>query len=170
MRMDRMTTKLQNALAEAQSLAVGRGHNQLDPGHLLMALLDMRDSGIKGLVQKAGGDVSRLREGLVGYLGNPPEVGQFDGNVSMSQDLARLFNLADREAQTRGDQYIAIELVLLAALDMKNGLTKVLAQAGLDRKRLATAIGELRGGANVDDANAEEKREARRAARRKKRG
>ncbi|WP_110635279.1 ATP-dependent chaperone ClpB [Salinicola salarius] len=160
MRMDRMTTKLQNALAEAQSLAVGRGHNQLDPGHLLMALLDMRDSGIKGLVQKAGGDVSRLREGLVGYLGNLPEVGQFDGNVSMSQDLARLFNLADREAQTRGDQYIAIELVLLAALDMKNGLTKVLAQAGLDRKRLATAIGELRGGANVDDANAEEKREA----------
>ncbi|WP_322528586.1 ATP-dependent chaperone ClpB [Salinicola sp. LHM] len=160
MRMDRMTTKLQNALAEAQSLAVGRGHNQLDPGHLLMALLDMRDSGIKGLVQKAGGDVSRLREGLVGYLGNLPEVGQFDGNVSMSQDLARLFNLADREAQTRGDQYIAIELVLLAALDMKNGLTKVLTQAGLDRKRLATAIGELRGGANVDDANAEEKREA----------
>ena len=160
MRMDRMTTKLQNALAEAQSLAVGRGHNQLDPGHLLMALLDMRDSGIKGLMQKAGGDVSRLREGLVGYLGNLPEVGQFDGNVSMSQDLARLFNLADREAQTRGDQYIAIELVLLAALDMKNGLTKVLTQAGLDRKRLATAIGELRGGANVDDANAEEKREA----------
>jgi ATP-dependent Clp protease ATP-binding subunit ClpB len=158
--MDRMTTKLQNALAEAQSLAVGRGHNQLDPGHLLMALLDMRDSGIKGLVQKAGGDVSRLREGLASYLGNLPEVGQFDGNVSMSQDLARLFNLADREAQTRGDQYIAIELVLLAALDMKNGLTKVLTQAGLDRKRLATAIGELRGGANVDDANAEEKREA----------
>ncbi|MEG3115879.1 ATP-dependent chaperone ClpB [Salinicola sp. 4072] len=160
MRMDRMTTKLQNALAEAQSLAVGRGHNQLDPGHLLMALLDMRDSGIKGLVQKAGGDVSRLREGLASYLGNLPEVGRFDGNVSMSQDLARLFNLADREAQTRGDQYIAIELVLLAALDMKNGLTKVLTQAGLDRKRLATAIGELRGGANVDDANAEEKREA----------
>ncbi|WP_110603421.1 MULTISPECIES: ATP-dependent chaperone ClpB [Salinicola] len=160
MRMDRMTTKLQNALAEAQSLAVGRGHNQLDPGHLLMALLEMRDSGIKGLVQKAGGDVSRLREGLAGYLDKLPEVGQFDGNVSMSQDLARLFNLADREAQTRGDQYIAIELVLLAALDMKNGLTKVLTQSGLDRKRLATAIGELRGGANVDDANAEEKREA----------
>ncbi|WP_110692405.1 ATP-dependent chaperone ClpB [Salinicola halophyticus] len=160
MRMDRMTTKLQNALAEAQSLAVGRGHNQLDPGHLLMALFEMRDSGIKGLVQKAGGDVSRLRQGLVGYLDGLPEVGQFDGNVGMSQDLARLFNLADREAQTRGDQYIAIELVLLAALDMKNGLTKVLAQAGLDRKRLASAIAELRGGANVDDANAEEKREA----------
>jgi len=160
MRMDRMTTKLQNALAEAQSLAVGRGHNQLDPGHLLMALLEMRDSGIKGLVQKAGGDVGRLREGLVSYLDGLPEVGQFDGNVSMSQDLARLFNLADREAQSRGDQYIAIELILLAALDLKSGVGKVLTQAGLDRKRLSSAIGELRGGANVDDANAEEKREA----------
>ncbi|GHB33474.1 ATP-dependent chaperone ClpB [Salinicola rhizosphaerae] len=160
MRMDRMTTKLQNALSEAQSLAVGRGHNQLDPGHLLMALLEMRDSGVKGLVQKAGGDVSRLREGLSSYLDNLPEVGQFDGNVSMSPDLARLFNLADREAQNRGDQYIAIELILLAALDMKSGVAKVLTQAGLDRKRLATAISEVRGGTNVDDANAEEKREA----------
>ncbi|WP_251979152.1 ATP-dependent chaperone ClpB [Salinicola avicenniae] len=160
MRMDRMTTKLQNALAEAQSLAVGRGHNQLDPGHLLLALLEMRDSGVKALVQKAGGDVSRLREGLSNHLDNLPEVGQFDGNVSMSQELARLFNLADREAQSRGDQYIAIELILLAALDMKSGVAKVLTQAGLDRKRLATAISEVRGGANVDDANAEEKREA----------
>ncbi|MCE3028788.1 ATP-dependent chaperone ClpB [Salinicola sp. DM10] len=160
MRMDRMTTKLQNALAEAQSLAVGRGHNQLDPGHLLMALLEMRDSGVKGLVQKAGGDVSRLREGLTSYLDKLPEVGQFDGNVSMSQDLGRLFNLADREAQSRGDHYIAIELVLLAALDLKGGVAKVLTQAGLERKRLATAISEVRGGAQVDDANAEEKREA----------
>ncbi|WIX33183.1 ATP-dependent chaperone ClpB [Salinicola sp. JS01] len=160
MRMDRMTTKLQNALAEAQSLAVGRGHNQLDPGHLLMALLEMRDSGVKGLVQKVGGDVSRLREGLTSYLDKLPEVGQFDGNVSMSQDLGRLFNLADREAQSRGDHYIAIELVLLAALDLKGGVAKVLTQAGLERKRLATAISEVRGGAQVDDANAEEKREA----------
>ncbi|KFF50309.1 protein disaggregation chaperone [Gammaproteobacteria bacterium MFB021] len=160
MRMDRMTTKLQNALAEAQSLAVGRGHNQLDPGHLLMALLEMRDSGVKGLVQKAGGDVSRLREGLTSYLDKLPEVGQFDGNVSMSQDLGRLFNLADREAQSRGDHYIAIELVLLAALDLKGGVAKALTQAGLERKRLATAISEVRGGAQVDDANAEEKREA----------
>ncbi|WP_110669105.1 ATP-dependent chaperone ClpB [Salinicola halophilus] len=160
MRMDRMTTKLQNALAEAQSLAVGRGHNQLAPAHLLMALLEMRDSGLKGLVQKAGGDVHRLREGLTSQLDNLPEVGQFDGNVGMSQELGRLFNLADREAQSRGDQYIAIELILLAALDLKGGVAKVLTQAGLERKRLAGAIGELRGGANVDDANAEEKREA----------
>ena len=160
MRIDRMTSKLQNALAEAQSLAVGRSHNQLDPGHLLTALLEAQDSGIKGLVQKAGGDVARLREGLIQYLDGLPEVGQFDGNVNMSQDLARLFNLADREAQARGDQYIASELVLLAALEMNHAITKVLTQAGLTKKAALTAIDSLRGGAKVDDAGAEENREA----------
>ncbi|MBZ9558956.1 MULTISPECIES: ATP-dependent chaperone ClpB [unclassified Modicisalibacter] len=160
MRIDRMTSKLQNALAEAQSLAVGRSHNQLDPGHVLTALLDARDSGIKGLVQKAGGDVAKLRDGLSQYLDGLPSVGQFDGNVSMSQDLARLFNLADREAQARGDQYIASELVLLAALEMNQAITKVLTQAGLDRKSLVAAIDSLRGGQAVDDAGAEENREA----------
>ncbi|SDM11395.1 ATP-dependent Clp protease ATP-binding subunit ClpB [Modicisalibacter muralis] len=160
MRIDRMTSKLQNALAEAQSLAVGRGHNQLDPGHVLTALLDTSDSSIKGLVQKAGGDVAKLRDGLVGYLDNLPKVGQFDGNVSMSQDLARLFNLADREAQARGDQYIASELVLLAALQMNHAVSKVLTQAGLTKKAAIAAIDSLRGGARVDDAGAEDNREA----------
>ncbi|MEC9482534.1 MAG: ATP-dependent chaperone ClpB [Halomonas sp.] len=160
MRIDRMTSKLQSALAEAQSLAVGRGHNQLDPGHVLAALLDARDSGIKGLVQKAGGDVARLRDALVQYLDNLPKVGQFDGNVTMSQDLARLFNLADREAQARGDQYIASELVLLAALEMNHAVSKVLTQAGLTKKAVVAAIDSLRGGAKVDDAGAEDNREA----------
>ncbi|MBZ9540032.1 ATP-dependent chaperone ClpB [Modicisalibacter tunisiensis] len=160
MRIDRMTSKLQNALAEAQSLAVGRSHNQLDPGHVLAALLDAGDSGIKGLVQKAGGDVAKLRDGLAEYLDNLPSVGQFDGNVTMSQDLARLFNLADREAQARGDQYIASELVLLAALEMNQRITKVLTQAGLNKKALVAAIDSLRGGQAVDDAGAEENREA----------
>nr|WP_299246132.1 ATP-dependent chaperone ClpB [uncultured Halomonas sp.] len=160
MRIDRMTSKLQSALAEAQSLAVGQGHNQLDPGHLMSALLDAQDSGIKGLIQKSGGDVAKLRSGLSDYLDNLPVVGQFDGNVNMSQDLARLFNLADREAQTRGDQYIASELVVLAALEMNHGITRVLSQAGLTKKAVVAAIDSLRGGAKVDDANAEENREA----------
>ena len=160
MRIDRMTSKLQNALAEAQSLAVGRAHNQLDPGHVLSALLDARDSGIKGLVQKAGGELGKLRDGLAQYLDNLPKVGQFDGNVTMSQDLAQLFNLADREAQARGDQYIASELVLLAALEMNHAISKVLIQAGLSRKALIAAIDSLRGGQAVDDAGAEESREA----------
>ncbi|WP_227370288.1 ATP-dependent chaperone ClpB [Halomonas sp. M20] len=160
MRIDRMTSKLQSALAEAQSLAVGQGHNQLDPGHLMAALLDAQDSGIKGLIQKSGGDIAKLRSGLSDYLDNLPVVGQFDGNVNMSQDLARLFNLADREAQKRGDQYIASELVVLAALEMNHAITRVLTQTGLTKKAVAAAIDSLRGGAKVDDANAEENREA----------
>lgn len=160
MRIDRMTSKLQNALAEAQSLAVGRNHNQLDPGHVLMALVDAQESGIKGLVQKAGGDTARLRDGLSDYLERLPSVGQFDGNVTMGQELARLFNFADREAQKRGDQYIASELVVLAALEMKSAISKVLQQAGLDVQSVRSAIDSLRGGSKVDDASAEESREA----------
>ncbi|MCI0511127.1 ATP-dependent Clp protease ATP-binding subunit ClpB [Chromohalobacter marismortui] len=160
MRIDRMTSKLQNALGEAQSLAVGRSHNQLDPGHVLMALVEAQENGIKGLVQKAGGDVSRLRNGLSQYLDDLPSVGQFDGNVQLSSALSQLFNLADRDAQKRGDQYIASELVVLAALEMKSAISKVLQQAGLDVQSVRTAIDSLRGGSKVDDASAEEDREA----------
>ncbi|MFC3284179.1 ATP-dependent chaperone ClpB [Litchfieldella rifensis] len=160
MRFDKFTGKLQNAVADAQSLAVGRGHNQLDPGHLLMALLDDRDSGLKGLVQKAGGDAGGLRNGLAQYVDNLPQVGQFDGEVQPSRDLVRLFNLADREAQTRGDQFIASELILLAALGMNHAVSKVLSQAGLTRKAVESAIDSLRGGQTVDDPNAENNREA----------
>ncbi|MFD2192200.1 ATP-dependent chaperone ClpB [Pistricoccus aurantiacus] len=160
MRFDKFTGKLQGAIADAQSLAVGQGHNQLDPGHLLMALLDNRDSGIRGLVEKAGGDAGRLRNGLSQYLDNLPVVSQFDGEVQPSRDLARLFNLADREAQKRGDQFIASELVLLAALEMNHAVTRVLTQAGLNRKAVETAIDSLRGGQKVDDPNAEDNREA----------
>ncbi|MCK0716162.1 ATP-dependent chaperone ClpB [Chromohalobacter sarecensis] len=160
MRIDRMTSKLQNALGEAQSLASGRSHNQLDPGHVLMALVEAQENGIKGLVQKAGGDVSRLRNGLSQYLDDLPRVGQFDGNVQLSSALSQLFNLADREAQKRGDQYIASELVVLAALEMKSAVSKVLQQAGLDVQSVRSAIDSLRGGSKVDDASAEESREA----------
>ncbi|MCK0753026.1 ATP-dependent chaperone ClpB [Chromohalobacter japonicus] len=160
MRIDRMTSKLQNALGEAQSLAVGRSHNQLDPGHVLMALVEAQENGIKGLVQKAGGDVSRLRNGLSQYLDDLPRVGQFDGNVQISSALSQLFNLADREAQKRGDQYIASELVVLAALEMKATISKVLQQAGLDVQSVRSAIDSLRGGNKVNDASAEESREA----------
>ncbi|WP_458525936.1 ATP-dependent chaperone ClpB [Onishia taeanensis] len=160
MRFDKFTGKLQTAVADAQSLAVGRGHNQLDPGHLLMALLDERDGGLKGLVGKAGGDAAAVRSGLAKYLDGLPEVGQFDGEVQPSRDFVRLMNLADREAQKRGDQFIASELVLLAALAMNHAVTKVLTQAGLNQKGVAAAIDSLRGGQKVDDPNAEESREA----------
>ncbi|WP_148255216.1 ATP-dependent chaperone ClpB [Aidingimonas lacisalsi] len=160
MRPDKFTGKLQNAVADAQSLAVGHGHNQLDPGHVLLALLDTSDSGLRGLVQKAGGDASKLRNGLSKYIDGLPQVGQFDGEVQPSRDLGRLFNLADREAQKRGDQYIASELVLLAAFAMKHAVSKVLTDADLTQKRVEEAIDSLRGGEKVDDPNAEDNREA----------
>ncbi|WP_106475597.1 ATP-dependent chaperone ClpB [Phytohalomonas tamaricis] len=160
MRIDRLTSKLQNALAEAQSLAVGHGHNQLQPGHVLLALLNDSDNGFKALIQKAGGDASKLRDGMSLHVDNLPAVSNFDGNVTMGQDLARLFNLADREAQARGDQYIASELVLLAALSMGSDIAKLLNGAGLTKQGVQQAIDSLRGGAKVDDAGAEESREA----------
>ena len=160
MRFDKFTAKLQSAIAEAQSLAVGRGHNQLDPAHLLLALLDTKDTGIKALIEKAEGSPSRLRDGLMQQLDNLPKVGQFDGEVQPSRDFIKLFNLTDREAQKRGDQFIASELVLLAALEMNSALTKLLKDAGINRKSLEAAINSLRGGATVDDANAEDQREA----------
>ncbi|WP_442487863.1 ATP-dependent chaperone ClpB [Halomonas litopenaei] len=160
MRFDKFTAKLQQAIADAQSLAVGRGHNQMEPAHLLLALLDNRDTGIKALVQKAGGDAGRLRDALASQIEDLPQVAQFDGEVQPSRDLIKLFNLTDAEAQKRGDQYIASELVLLAAIAMKHAVAKALTQAGLARKSLESAIDSVRGGQKVDDANAEDSREA----------
>ncbi|MBY6206620.1 MULTISPECIES: ATP-dependent chaperone ClpB [Halomonas] len=160
MRFDKFTAKLQQAIADAQSLAVGRGHNQMEPAHLLLALLDNRDTGIKALVQKCGGDAARMRDGLAGLLDDMPKVAHFDGEVQPSRDLIKLFNLTDAEAQKRGDQYIASELVLLAALAMKHAVSKVLTQAGVTQASLQTAIDSVRGGQKVDDANAEDSREA----------
>ncbi|TDO10537.1 MULTISPECIES: ATP-dependent chaperone ClpB [Halomonas] len=160
MRFDKFTAKLQNAVADAQSLAVGRGHNQLEPGHLLLALLEATDTGVKALIQKAGGDAARLRDALVGHLDDLPKVAEFTGEVQPSRDLIKLFNLTDREAQKRGDQYIASELVLLAALEMGGAVTKLLTQAGITRKALETAVDSVRGGEKVDDPNAEDQREA----------
>ncbi|WP_249978451.1 ATP-dependent chaperone ClpB [Vreelandella olivaria] len=160
MRFDKFTAKLQAAIAEAQSLAVGRGHNQLEPAHLLLALLDTKDTGIKALVEKAEGSSARLRDGLLRQLDDLPKVSQFDGDVQPSRDFIKLFNLTDREAQKRGDQFIASELVLLAALEMNSPITKLLKEAGLNRKTLEAAINSLRGGSRVDDPNAEDQREA----------
>ena len=160
MRFDKFTAKLQAAIAEAQSLAVGQGHNQLDPAHLLLALIDTKDTGIKALIEKADGSSSRLRDGLQRLVDDLPKVSQFDGEVQPSRDFVKLINLTDREAQKRGDQFIASELVLLAALEMNGAITKLLKEAGLTRKSLEAAIDSLRGGSRVDDPNAEDQREA----------
>ncbi|MGJ8515020.1 ATP-dependent chaperone ClpB [Carnimonas bestiolae] len=160
MRMDRLTSKLQNALADAQSVAVGHSQNELQPAHLLVALLDDSDGGFRALVQKAGGDVDRLKEQLKQQVDNLPSVSQFDGNVGMGQGLAQLLNLADREAQTRGDEYLATELVLIAAVEAGGEVGKALKNAGVTAQSARAAVDGLRGGAAVNDAQAEEKREA----------
>ena len=160
MNPDRLTSKLQSALAEAQSIAVGQGNNQLQAVHLVLALLNNRDSGIRSLVQRAGGDVASVERALNEQLEREPTVSQFDGNVSLGPTLARLFNLADRDAQQRGDRFVATELVLLAALQMNDALSKALKQAGLSEDSVRRAIDTIRGGDRVSDAAAEETREA----------
>lgn len=160
MRMDRLTTKFQSALADAQSRAVGLGQNELHPVHLLLALLESSDGGFRGLVQKAGGNTDTLRQELTQQLEHLPTVSQFDGNVNMGQDLAKLLNLTDREAQNHGDQYIATEWVLYAALEAGGAVAKALKNAGVTRDSAKKAIDSLRGGSAVADAGAEDKREA----------
>ncbi|WP_027848119.1 ATP-dependent chaperone ClpB [Marinospirillum minutulum] len=160
MRIDRLTSKMQNAFADAQSMAVGQSHNEIAPVHLLLALLDQQGSPLTPLIKQAGSDASRVRSELKKLLEQLATIGQHDGNVGVSQALGRLLNLADRDSQQRGDQYISSELVLLAALDLKDDTSKALEAAGLNKKRLETAVENLRGGEKVDDPNAEEKRQA----------
>ncbi|GLR63975.1 ATP-dependent chaperone ClpB [Marinospirillum insulare] len=160
MRIDRLTSKMQNAFADAQSMAVGQSHNEIAPVHLLLALLDQQGSPLTPLIKQAGSDASRVRSELKKLLDQLATMGQHDGNVGVSQALGRLLNLADRDSQQRGDQYISSELVLLAALDLKDDTSKALEAAGLNKQRLETAVENLRGGEKVDDPNAEEKRQA----------
>lgn len=160
MNPDRLTSKLQAALSDAQSIAIGHSHNQLQAVHVLKALLNSNDSGLKALIRKAGGDVSAVEQAVDTQLDQEPSVSQFDGNISMGQSLGRLFNLADREAQQRGDRFIATELVLLAALELKDSLSRALQSTGLQADEVRQTIDSVRGGESVNDAGAEEKREA----------
>ncbi|WP_313738518.1 ATP-dependent chaperone ClpB [Pseudomonas sp.] len=160
MRIDRLTSKLQLALSDAQSLAVGMDHPAIEPLHLLQALIDQQGGSIKPLLMQVGFDVSALRQALVSALDQLPKIQNPTGDVNMSQDLARLLNQADRLAQQRGDQFISSELVLLAGMDENSKLGKLLLSQGVSKKALENAINNLRGGAAVNDANAEESRQA----------
>ncbi len=160
MRIDRLTSKLQLALSDAQSLAVGMDQPAIEPLHLLQALIDQQGGSIKPLLMQVGFDVTALRQALVAALDQLPKIQNPTGDVNMSQDLARLLNQADRLAQQRGDQFISSELVLLAGMDENSKLGKLLLSQGVSKKALENAINNLRGGAAVNDANAEESRQA----------
>jgi ATP-dependent Clp protease ATP-binding subunit ClpB len=160
MRMDKLTSKFQMALADAQSLAVGRDHQFIEPVHLLAALLDQQGGTVRHLLTKAGSNVNLLRSRLGDALDQQPRVEGAAGEVHISNELGRLLNVTDKLAQERGDEYISSELFVLAACDDKGGLGRILADAGVVRGAVERAIEEIRGGAQVSDPNAEDTRQA----------
>ena len=160
MRMDKLTARLQEALSDAQSLAVGQGNSTIEPVHLMLALMQQQGGVAKPLLEKAGANTADVVTALNMAVDKLPTVSNFNGDVQMGQSTGRLLNLADREAQQNGDQYLSSEVVLLAACDDNGELGKLLKHAGVTKKVLAAKIAEVRGGETVNDPNAEDKREA----------
>ncbi|HUY84781.1 MAG TPA: Clp protease N-terminal domain-containing protein, partial [Steroidobacteraceae bacterium] len=160
MRMDKLTTKFQAAIADAQSLAVGRDNQYIEPAHLMAALLDQQGGTARPLLQQAGANVARLRSELAGALDRLPKVEGAGGEVLIGNDLNKLLNLTDKLAQKRGDQFISSELFVLAACEDRGEVGRILKDCGVERSALDKAITEVRGGAKVDDAGAEENRQA----------
>jgi ATP-dependent Clp protease ATP-binding subunit ClpB len=160
MRVDKFTTKLQEALSDAQSLAVGNDNQYIDPVHLLAALLNQDDGGSRSLLQRAGVNVGGLVNALKSALERLPKVSGSSGEVQVGREMAALLNLSDKEAQKHGDQFIASEMVLLALCDDKSDAGRVARDNGLNRKALEAAIQAVRGGQHVDSQEAEGQREA----------
>ena len=160
MRLDKFTTKFQQALADAQSLAIGGDQQFIEPQHLLLALLNQDDGGTTSLLARAGVNVPGLKRDLEQALTRLPKVEGHGGDVSIGRDLANLLNLTDKEAQKRGDQFIASEMFLLALCDDKNETGRIAKQHGLSRKSIEAAIMAVRGGQGVDSQEAEGQRES----------
>ncbi|MCP5142997.1 MAG: ATP-dependent chaperone ClpB [Chromatiales bacterium] len=159
--MDKLTSKFQMALADAQSLAIGRDHQFIEPAHLLLAMLDQQGGGARPLLAKAGVNVQQLRSELMSGLDRLPQVsGGAAGDIHVSNDLGRLLNVTDKLAQQRKDQYISSELFLLAAVEEQGAIGESLRKAGANKQALTAAIDQVRGGENVNDPNAEEQRQA----------
>jgi len=160
MRLDKLTTKFQMAIQDAQSQALGRDHQFIEPVHLMGALLDQEGGGVRHLLSLAGVNINQLRTELDRALERVPTVEGVGGDVQPSQDLVRVLNLTDKLAQKRKDQFISSELFVLAALDDKGQLGEMLRKAGVAKQALEKAIDDVRGGQNVNDPNAEEQRQA----------
>jgi len=160
MRMDKLTSKFQMALADAQSLAVGRDNQFIEPVHLMLALLDQEGGTVRHLLAQADINVNQLRSSLGDALDRLPKVEGAAGDVHISNDLGRLLNQTDKQAQQRNDQYISSELFVLAAVEDKGELGDLMRKAGAAKGPVEQAIEKIRGGQSVDDPNAEEQRQA----------
>jgi ATP-dependent Clp protease ATP-binding subunit ClpB len=160
MRLDKFTSRLQQALADAQSLAVGRDHNMLEPLHVMAALLDQQGGSTVPLLTQAQVNVPLLRQRVGEAFARLPQVKGQEGQVNLSSDLNRLLNLSDKLAQQRGDQFIASELFVLAALDDRGELGGALKAAGANKAALEAAIEKMRGGEKIQSEGAEEQRQA----------
>jgi ATP-dependent Clp protease ATP-binding subunit ClpB len=160
MRQDKLTTKLQEALADAQSLAVGNDNQYIETVHLLVALLNQDDGSARSLLQRAGVNVGALSNALKASLERQPKVTGTGGNVQVGRDLMGLLNLADREAQKRGDGFVSSEMILLALLEDKSDAGRLARENGLAKKSLEAAIQAVRGGESVNSPEAEGQRES----------
>ncbi|MDD2875069.1 MAG: Clp protease N-terminal domain-containing protein, partial [Azoarcus sp.] len=161
MRFDKLTTKFQQALNDAQSIALGNDQQFIEPQHLLLAMLGQDDGGTVSLLQRAGVNVPPLKASLQKALERLPKVEGHGGEVQVGRDLSNLLNLTDKEAQKRGDQFIASEMFLLALSNDKGETGRLLKEHGLSRKPLEAAIEAVRGGASVGSQDAEGQRESR---------
>jgi len=160
MNIDKLTSKFQAALGEAQSLAIGRNHTQIEPVHLLLALLNQTNGTMPYLLKAAGVQLPIVRDKLDKILDDLPIVPNSSGDVGVSTNLGKIFNLADKLAQQQGDQYIASEWFILAVLDQGEQLAKVFQDAGATRQAIAAAIEKMRGGEKVNEQHAEQHRRA----------
>jgi len=158
--MDRLTSKFQTALAEAQSLAVGRDHQFIEPVHMMLALLDQDGGTVRHLLTMAGANVNGLRSRLGEELERLPQVEGNAGDVHLSNDLGRLLNVADKFAQKRKDDYVSSEIFILACVEDKSKAGELLREFGADKNKLEEAIEKIRGGQKIDDPNAEDQRQA----------
>ena len=160
MRLDKLTSKFQMALADAQSLAVGQDHQFIEPAHVMVALLDQQGGTVRGLLTKSGVNVNLLRSQLGDAVDRLPKVEGAGGEVHVGNDLTKLFNITDKLAQKRDDQYISSELFVLAVMDEKSPLRQLMEQAGAVAGAIEKDIDDLRGGQQVNDPNAEDTRQA----------
>ncbi|OUR80410.1 ATP-dependent chaperone ClpB [Colwellia psychrerythraea] len=160
MRLDRFTQSFQESIADAQSLALGKDHQFIEPVHLMMALLNQNGNSIIALLKSAGIDVRSLRQKLEEALNSLAQVQDSAGDVQLSSASGRILNLCDKHAQKMSDKFISSEMFLLAAIDDKGVLGKILAELGANQQRVKSAIDHIRGGQNVDDQNAEDVRQA----------